>query len=70
MKIVELLNNVSLPITNEEDDVLGKFYNSEQVFKESLSDREAVIANNLVNKNVLSRHKKDEKIYYRKKIRT
>lgn len=69
MKIIELLNNIQLPITNEESDLLGKFYEQEKVFKENLSDREHLVASNLVNKNALSRHKKDDKIYYRKQVK-
>lgn len=67
MKIVELVNNIHLPITNEESDLLGKFYHSDQVFKKDLNEREILVASNLVNKDVLSRHKKDDQIYYRQK---
>lgn len=69
MKIIELVNNIQIPITNEEADVLGKFFEEAVIFKEDLSDREQIVASHLVVKEVLSRHKKDDKIYYRKKER-
>lgn len=68
MKIVELLNKIRIPITNEEADVLGRFDDSKQLAKEDLSDRQAMIANHLVNKDVLFRKNENGKIYYRKKI--
>ena len=68
MKIVELLNKIRLPITNEEADVLGKFEENVKVAKDELSLRESVIANQLVNKDVLFRKSENGKIYYRKKI--
>lgn len=68
MKIVELLNKIRISITNEEADVLGRFENSKQIAKEDLSPRQALIANQLVNKDVLFRKNENGKIYYRKKI--
>ena len=67
MKIIELLNNVRLPITNEEADVLGKFDKSQKIAKKDLDQRQIYIANNLVNKDVLHRKKENGKVYYRKK---
>jgi hypothetical protein len=68
MKIVELLNSIRLPITNEEADVLGKFSENAEVAKEDFNSREQVLVNGLVNKDVLLRKNKDGKVYYRKKI--
>jgi hypothetical protein len=68
MKIVELLNKINVPITNEESDVLGKFYNNNVVRKKELSIREQVIANNLVNKDILKRKKHEGQIIYQKAI--
>ena len=67
MKIIELLNNVRLPITNEEADVLGKFDKSQKIAKKDLDQRQIYIANNLVNKDVLHRKKENGKVYHRKK---
>ena len=70
MKIVELLNSLQLPITNEESDVLEKFNESEIILKADLNEREQLLANALVNKDVLNRRKNaDGKISYTKKIR-
>lgn len=68
MKIVELLNKIRLPITNEEADVLDKFHNAKKIAKEDLSLRDSTIANQLVNKDVLFRKNENGKIYYGKKI--
>jgi hypothetical protein len=70
MKIVELINNLRLPITNEESDLLGKFIADEVLEKSSLSLREQHIANQLVNKDVLLRKNQDGKITYKKKIKS
>lgn len=68
MKIVELLNKIRLPITNEEADVLGQFDTNKQIAKEDMSPRQSLIANQLVNKDILFRKNEDGKTYYRKKI--
>ncbi len=68
MKIVELLNNIRVPITNEESDVLGKFHESNLVLKKDLDLREQVVANQLVNKDILLRTKnQDGKIAFKKR---
>lgn len=69
MKIVELLNHIQLPITNEESDVLGKFDEDQSINKTSLSDREQQLANQLVNKDILLRKNQDGCITYKKKIK-
>jgi hypothetical protein len=68
MKIVELLNKVQLPISNEEADVLHKFDESAEINKANLSPREVQLANQLVNKEVLLRKNQDGRITYKKKI--
>lgn len=68
MKIVELVNKIRIPITNEEADVLGRFDEEKQIAKEDMSHRQSLIANQLVNKDVLFRKNENGKIYYRKKI--
>jgi hypothetical protein len=70
MKIIELLNSIRLPITNEESGILDKFLESEVLYKSELEPREQLLANNLVNKEVLLRKTApDGKIAYTKKIR-
>lgn len=70
MKIVELLNNVKLPISNEEYDILGKFNEVKEIRKKDLSPREQYLVNGLVNKDILIRKKNDGQTYYRKNSRT
>lgn len=69
MRIVELLNNITLPITNEEAEVLDMLTDSKQVFKSDLDSRQQLIANHLVNKDVLLRIQENGRITYRKKSR-
>jgi len=69
MKIVEFMGGLQLPITNEESDVLRQFHDTEiTIEKSSLTEREQVIANQLVNKGVLVRRNQDGKIQYRKQV--
>ncbi len=68
MKIVELINRVSIPLTNEEADVLGRFDEKHIMERSDFNDRELHIANQLVNKDILLRKNQDGKITYKKKI--
>lgn len=67
MKIVEITTGLQLPITNEESDVLSRFDDTSSVPKNEFNQREAHIANQLVNKNVLLRKNQDGKIVYQKR---
>ena len=68
MKIVELVNKVSQPVTNEESDVLGQFQEKPVIKKTELNEREQEVANFLVNKDILLRQKNEEgRIIYKKK---
>ena len=68
MKIVELVNKLSLPITNEESDVLGQFQETPEIRKSKFSEREQELANSLVNKDILLRHKNEEgRIIYKRR---
>lgn len=70
MKMVELLNSITIPLTNEEWDVLEKFNDTKIRLKEEFDAREQLLANNLVKKEVLLRKKNnDGKVAYFKKIR-
>ena len=69
MKIVELLNKLQLPITNEESDLLAKFEDGTSIFKSELNERQQHIANQLVTKDVLMRKNQDGKITYKKKVK-
>lgn len=68
MKILELVNHIRIPITNEESDILGKFDESEMILKSSLDLREQHVANQLVNKDILLRLKDQSgKLAYKKR---
>ena len=69
MKIVELVNNIQLPITNEEAEILERFVSDTPISKNQLSAREQVLANQLTAKDVLLRTNTDGKIFYKKRIR-
>ena len=71
MKIIEVTAQLKVAITNEEAEVLAKFDESTPVLaRRELDERETVLANQLVNKSILSR-KKDEqgRINYKRRIR-
>jgi transcription initiation factor IIE alpha subunit len=68
MRIVELLNNISLPITNEEAEVLDMFEDQKELRKQELDPRLQIMANRLVNKDVLYRINENGQIIYKKRI--
>lgn len=63
MKIVELINSITIPITNEESDLLLKLVD-EPVSKLDLDPREKELASSLVNKGLLIRKNIDGEIKY------
>lgn len=67
MKIVEIFSGISVQITNEESDILGRFGYDTTIPKKDLSERETQLANQLVNKDILNRKFQDGQIVYRKK---
>lgn len=69
MRIVKIpghLREISVPITNEEYDLLLKFNSRETVSRRDLTEREAHIANMLTIKDVLQRKNQDGLITYKK----
>jgi transcription initiation factor IIE alpha subunit len=68
MRIVELLNNITLPITNEEAEVLDMLENRKELRKSELDPRQQIMANTLVNKDVLYRINENGHITYKKRI--
>jgi len=68
MRIVELINNISLPITNEEAEVLDMLNDRKELRKSDLDDRQQIMANQLVNKDVLYRINENGRITYKKRI--
>ena len=70
MKIVEVTNNLSVAITNEEADLLLQFDDeTPSIARKDLDERKQIMANNLVNKNVLKRIKENGLIIYKRKTR-
>lgn len=69
MRIVELLNNITLPITNEEAEILDMLQDRAEVSKRELDPRQQLMANSLVNKDVLLRIQENGRITYRKKTK-
>ena len=67
MKIVELLNKINVPITNEEAEVLDMFEDEQVIPRQDLSPREVILANQLVNKDILYRKNETGSITYKKK---
>ena len=68
MRIVELLNNIALPITNEEAEVLDMLNDRKELRKADLDERQQLMANQLVNKDVLYRISENGRITYKKRI--
>jgi hypothetical protein len=68
MKIVEVTKQLQMAITNEEADVLLQFdEDTPVVAKGDLNDRQQMMANQLVNKNLLLRIKENGRTIYKKR---
>mgnify|MGYP003347566749 CR=1 FL=1 len=71
MKIVELTKrNLSVYINNEEAEFLKEFNEENPIWlKRELNERQQIIANQLVNKDLLKRIKNDGRVAYKKTTR-
>jgi hypothetical protein len=67
MKIIEVTGGLSMPITNEEADLLSKFHEGASVSRKDLNERQIEVANHLVNRDVLYRKNQDGRITYYQK---
>lgn len=68
MRIVEITSKITVAITNEEADLLLKFDEETPVVaKRDLDDRQQLLANQLVNKDVLQRKNENGCIIYKKR---
>lgn len=68
MKIVEVTKQLQVAITNEEADVMLQFdEDTPIVARGDLNDRQQLIANQLVNKNLLLRIKENGRTIYKKR---
>lgn len=65
MKIRELASGINIIISNEESQLLDQIQEHQgMVLKKDLDQRQQVVAGNLVNRDVLTRARKDGKICY------
>lgn len=71
MKIIELLGkNLTIAITNEEAELLNEFDEESPIMaKRDMTERQIILANQLVNKDVLFRKNEDQQIIYKKRSR-
>jgi len=70
VKIIEITGQPAVAITNEEADVFLQFdAETPEVAKSDLTDRQRILANQLVNKNLLVRHNDNGRIIYKKSTR-
>ena len=68
MKIVEVTKHLTVAITNEEAEVLDRFdEDTPVVAKREFTDRQQLMANQLVNKDILLRKNEDGRIIYKKR---
>ena len=67
MKILELTQNFTIALNNEEVELLEKF-NAEPIAKSTLTEREQLLANQLTVKDVLLRTNEEGRIYYQKRV--
>lgn len=70
MKIVELTKNINVAITNEEADMLNQFDEETPVMaKGNMNERQQLMANQLVNKDLLIRQNENGRITYKRRNR-
>jgi hypothetical protein len=68
MKIVEVTKHLNVAITNEEAEVLDRFdEDTPVVAKSEFTDRQQLMANQLVNKDILLRKNENGRIIYKKR---
>lgn len=70
MKIVEVTQYLKIAITNEEADMLSQFdEDTPVVAKSDMDDRQQLLANQLVNKDLLTRKNENGRITFKRKNR-
>lgn len=68
MKIVEITSKITVAITNEEADLLTQFDDDTPVMaKRDLDERQQLLANQLVTKDILQRTNENGRIIYKKR---
>jgi hypothetical protein len=69
MKITEITRGAQkfhVVVNNEEIEVLNEFKKTPQIYKSEMTERQQVIANQLVNKDLLIRINENNRIIYKK----
>ena len=69
MKIVEFTTGLTMPITNEEAELMERFDQVTTINKRELNEREQIIANQLVNRGALVRKHQDGQITFKRQTR-
>lgn len=64
MRMLDLPQGFQIVISNEQSELLDKFEESHIILKRKLTEREQVLANELVNKGVLTRCVQEHKLAY------
>ncbi len=70
MRIAEISGKYQVPLTNEEADFLGKLPVDKSVLKKELTDRDQLLANQLVVKDVLIRKVNNGQVSYKQSNRS
>jgi hypothetical protein len=64
MRVMDLPQGYQIMISNEQSELLDKFEEHEIILKRSLSERQQVLASELVNLGVLTRCSHQDKLAY------
>ena len=69
MRIAEINQGWRVQITNEEVELLNDFKTKSEILKQDLTEHQQLIANQLVNKDLLIRRNQDGQITYKRPTR-
>ena len=64
MRLIEIFDQIAVPVNNEEDKLLENLYLYDYVTKEDLSERQLYLIDSLVNKNLVIRKVVDGTVTY------
>lgn len=65
MKIIELIHQPNIAVTNEELELLDQLRDLDSLSKKELTERQQYIIDNLVKKDLVIRRKQDGSIIYK-----
>lgn len=66
MRYADIIRGVTTQMNNEEASLFDKFAKSSRLIHNKLSEREQLVIDNLVKKNIVTRLNEDDEIVYRK----